>query len=167
MRPVVVIALVVVLAGALVGVFVMRNVHAPAPHQPVSPPMVSRPAPPPLAPERSSASADVERVRQALQAALRRAAEQPASSAFPEGTRLIDVRLQGDLAIVDLSQEFGNLANQGDTAESMAQHALRSVLASCPGVKRMRVLLQGKQFEGEHSGPWDDVPVQDEPGSRS
>lgn len=167
MRPIVVTALVVVLVGALVGILVMRDRPAPATHRPVPLPVAGRPAPPPSSPGQSGASANVEHVRQALQAALRHAAEQPASSAFPEGTRLIDVRLQGDLAIVDLSQEFGNLANQGDTAESMAQHALRSVLASCPGVKRMRVLLQGKQFEGEHSGPWDDVPVQDEPGSRS
>ena len=107
-----------------------------------------------------------EHVRQTLQDALRSATEKPAASMFPEGTRVTSVKLEGDLAIVDLSSEFGNVANQGNTAESAAQHALRTALARCPGVRRMRVLVDGKQFEGEHSGPWDDVPVRDQTGSR-
>ena len=166
MRRIAITALVVVAVGAALGVALMRSGHAPAPARPAAQqpraPVAPRPAP-------SPATADdqaVAKVRAALQDLLHRAAEKPSESPFPQGTRLIDLRLEGDRAVIDLSPEFGDIATQGNTTESAAQWALRSALARCPGVRRMRVLLGGKLFEGEHSGPWDDVPVRDETGRR-
>ncbi len=165
MRPTIIAALAAaVLLAVLVGVLLTRRGAAPTPPPP---PVTIAPPPSPGVGATPPAAGDepVDQVRKALDAALSAAAAKPASSPFPEGTRLVAVSVHDDLATVALSSEFRNVANQGNTAESAAQQALRAAVAQCPKVARMKVLVEGKPFEGEHSGPWDDVPVRDEPGS--
>lgn len=80
---------------------------------------------------------------------------------YPEGTRVLSVKLDGDTAIIDLSSEFKKLGNLGSQGESDAQSALIKCLAKSPEVQKMRVLVEGKLYEGEHSGEWDAIPVRD------
>ena len=78
---------------------------------------------------------------------------------IPKGTRLLSYRAEGDTAIVDLSADFATINNRSDTAESLAQGALLRAVAASPGIRKLRVLVVGKPFEGEHSGEWSDLPV--------
>jgi spore germination protein GerM len=71
------------------------------------------------------------------------------------------VKLDGDTAVIDLSSEFKKLGNLGSQGESDAQSALIKCLAKSPEVQKMRVLVEGKLYEGEHSGEWDAIPVRD------
>jgi germination protein M len=104
-----------------------------------------------------------DRVRTALKALMEpvRGGE---PGAVPAGTRLLDVHVRDGLATVNLSSEFAAINDGGDTGESVAQRALRRALAQFPQVDRMCVLVDGKLFEGGHSGEWDNVPVRDSSG---
>lgn len=100
-------------------------------------------------------------IRQAVEAQLS-TADGKSASAFPRGTKLVDLSVKDGTAIVDLSPEFKKINNGGDTMESLAYNALRQTLAQFESVKRMRVLVGGKVFEGEHSGSWAEVNVRDD-----
>lgn len=100
-------------------------------------------------------------VAHTLNALFATAQEGSGPSAFPTGTRLLNLRIENGLATVDLSAEFRALNRQGDTGESLAQNALRKALAQFPQIERMTVLVEGQPYEGEHSGEWSDIPVRD------
>jgi spore germination protein GerM len=82
-------------------------------------------------------------------------------SAFPQGTRLLSLKVETGVATLDLGSEFRKINVMGDTGESLAQNALRQALAQFPEVQKMTVLVEGKPFEGEHSGAWVEIPVRD------
>ena len=98
-------------------------------------------------------------IRQAVEAQL--ATADGPRSAFPKGTKLVSLSVKDGTAILELSPEFNEIHNLGDTGESLAYNALRDLLAQFRTVKTMRVLVDGKVFEGEHSGAWADVEVRD------
>jgi hypothetical protein len=100
-------------------------------------------------------------VKNALDRLFGTAEDGKGASAFPKGTRLLSLKIQDKLAVLDLSEDFKAVNNMGDTGESLAQNALRDTLAQFPQIEKMRVLVAGRAFEGEHSGPWDDIPVRD------
>jgi len=102
-----------------------------------------------------------EPIQHTLNALFATAQEGSGPSAFPTGTRLLNLRIENGLATLNLSAEFRALNRQGDTSESLAQNALRKALAQFPQVKRMTVLVEGQLYEGEHSGEWVDIPVRD------
>jgi hypothetical protein len=101
-----------------------------------------------------------EPIRQAVEAQLA-TADGKRNSAFPKGTRLVSLNVKDGTAIVELSPEFNEVNSGGDSGESLAYNALRDVLAQFRTVKYMRVLVDGKVFEGEHSGAWAEVEVRD------
>jgi spore germination protein GerM len=98
-------------------------------------------------------------IRQAVEAQV---ADGKTHSAFPSGTKLVRLDVKDGTATLDFSKEFSGVNNSGDTGESLAYDALRKVLAQFENVKYMRVEVDGKLFEGEHSGAWAEVPVRDE-----
>lgn len=79
--------------------------------------------------------------------------------AFPEGTRLISIALDGSECVIEMSSEFARVSNMGTTGEAEAQNALCAALAPFDRVQTMRVLVDGAVFEGSHSGEWIGVPV--------
>ncbi len=105
---------------------------------------------------------DQDPVRGALVALLSLKGDRMHPNAMPQGTRLLDLRVKDGVATVDLSREFNTLRQGGDTGESQAQNALRKTLAQFPQVKSMRVLVEGKPFESEHTDWTEPIPVRDE-----
>lgn len=99
-------------------------------------------------------------IRQAVEAQLA-TADGKSHSAFPAGTKLVSLDVKDGTATLELSREFKAVNNAGDTGESLAYDALRKVFAQFATVKYMRVLVNGKVFEGEHSGAWAEVEVRD------
>src|SRR5262249_7808678 len=71
------------------------------------------------------------------------------NSPFPKGTRLLSVSITDRVATLDFSKEFNQLADAGETTESMAQKALRKTLSHFYGVEKMRVTVEGKPFESQ------------------
>lgn len=71
------------------------------------------------------------------------------NSPFPNGTRLLSVSIQDGVATLDFSKEFNQLADSGETTESMAQKALRKTLSHFSGVEKMRVTVEGRPFESQ------------------
>jgi len=102
-----------------------------------------------------------DRLEGALKALLE-TSRRPQESAIPPGTRLRSLKVEGGTATVDLSGEFKAVGERGSTGESLAQNALRQVLAQFPQVERMVVLVDGRPFEGEHADWTGPIPVRDE-----
>ncbi len=103
-----------------------------------------------------------EPIKSALESLLEYHGDRAHPNALPEGTRLLGVNLRDGVVTVDLSREFNALREGGDTGESLAQNALRKTLAQFPQVQRMRVLVEGKPFESEHTDWTEPIPVRDE-----
>jgi hypothetical protein len=99
-------------------------------------------------------------IKQAVEKQLA-TADGKAHSAFPVGTKLVSLNVKDGTAILELSPEFKAINKGGDTGESLAYDALRKVLAQFATVKYMRVMVDGKVFEGEHSGAWAEIEVRD------
>ncbi len=78
---------------------------------------------------------------------------------FPQGSRVVSLRIEHGKAIVELSAEAAGINGAGDTTESMALHTLLRVLRGCSAVNELSVVLDGKPFVGDHSGDWTDLPV--------
>ncbi len=81
---------------------------------------------------------------------------------FPEGVRVLGVRVQDGVATINMSEEFNRLKEMGDTPESLAQRALIQTLAQFPQVRSMLVLVNGKPFQSEHSDWTEPIPVRTE-----
>lgn len=97
----------------------------------------------------------------ALTAQLEASSKQE-SSPIPRGTRLVGVNIRDGVATVELSSEFNDLAKRSESIISMAQNTLRKSLGQFSTVKKMRVLVDGKVFDDDVSGRWEDIPVRDE-----
>lgn len=104
-----------------------------------------------------------DRPARALEALFAQAQTSPQVSPVPKGVRLQELRLENGVARIDLSAEFRGVNEMGNTGESNAQNALRKSLSQYPSVKFMTISVDGKLFEGQHSGEWSEVPVRDEP----
>ena len=130
------------------GVLAMAGCHSPASSPPVTSPTPSVVTPIPTAPTPTVSTEPTTHtpVRDALNDLLKSEAGQ---AVFPKGTRLRTVRVSRGVAVLDFSSEFNSLSTMGDSAESQVQHSLRETLASFPGVKKMRVTVEGKRFESE------------------
>jgi hypothetical protein len=84
------------------------------------------------------------------------------NSPFPKGTRLLSVTIQDGVATLDFSKEFNQLADSGETTESMAQKALRKTLSHFVGVEKMRVTVEGRPFESQATDWNTPFPVEDD-----
>lgn len=118
-----------------------------------------------LKPHKVALSPGGDPVAKTLDALMEAADDKKSDSAIPSGTRLVSVKVKGELATVDLSDDFNMLNKKGDTTQSLAQQQIRAALAQFPGIKSMRVTVDGKTFEDGHSGPWENIPVHDEAAS--
>ncbi len=81
-----------------------------------------------------------------------------AKSPFPKGVHLLSVDLKDKTASVDVSKEFNELANKGESMEGLAQKKLCAALAEFPNVDTMRLTVEGKDYESQASD-WRSVPV--------
>lgn len=69
-------------------------------------------------------------------------AEAGASSAIPEGTRLLDVRIDGEVAIADLSEEFGS--GGGSLSMQLRVGQVVFTTTQVTGVEGVRIALDGE-----------------------
>jgi spore germination protein GerM len=104
---------------------------------------------------------DADPVSAALTALFQTADDKSRPSAIPAGTKLLKVSVEDGIATVNVSDEFNALKNSGDSAESLAQNALRKALAQFPKVKKMLLKVNGKTFESEHTDWSEPIPVRD------
>lgn len=118
-----------------------------------------------LKPEKATITPGGDPVAKTLDALLAQPPGDKGVRAVPEGTKLLGVTVKDGVATVNLSKEFGELNQHGATAASLAQNALRGALAQFDDVKSMTVLVEGKPFEDDHGGAWDNIPVRDEHAS--
>src|SRR5579862_1202362 len=177
-RPV---RVLLIIAAAVIGFFVAWMHHSPSPSPAVTPMsgvrVVGAPRtagevdiPHPVAenneidlrPQRESITPGGDPIAKTVQKLLDEPDDPVNPRAIPRNTRLLSLNVKSGLAVVDLSREFNALNDHGSTAEEIAQNSLRETLAQFPQIKKMRVTVEGKQFEGGHSGAWDDVPVRDD-----
>jgi hypothetical protein len=112
--------------------------------------------------ENVEAPKDKDPVSAALAALFQTADDKSRPSAIPAGTKLLKVSVDGGIATVDVSEEFNALKNSGDSAESLAQNALRKALAQFSHVKKMLLKVNGKTFESEHTDWSEPIPVRDD-----
>ena len=124
---------------------------APPPGQAYQPPP-SPPTPPP---------ASETPLKDAIEAHFASIGLKGNHSAIPAGTRLVSVKLEEGVASLDVSKEFGALANRGETTESRAQKELRALLAQFPTVQKMRLTVEGKPFDSQATDWNTPFPVRD------
>lgn len=66
--------------------------------------------------------------------------------ALPEGSSVLGVRLEGDLAVVDLTQHFASDMPSGSLAEMLAVYSIvNTVCANFPQIARVRLMVEGYQ----------------------
>lgn len=154
------------LTGAAAGILLsQRGREAPTPPRPVS--TVQIPVPVRQGndvvlknvPQTVDRPNDPEAALNALFAEAQDGAERPA--AVPRGTRILSFRVSDGRAVLNLGSEFSALSKGGSHGESLAQEAICRVLAQFPSIKTVTVQVDGKTYEGEHSGAWEDLPVKD------
>ena len=81
-----------------------------------------------------------------------------AKSPFPKGTHLLSVDLKNKTASVDVSKEFNELANKGESMEGLAQKKLCAALADFSTVDTLRLTVEGKDYESQ-AADWRSIPV--------
>ncbi len=89
-----------------------------------------------------------------------------ASSAFPKGTRLLNVDLKDKVALVDVSKEFNQLQNKGESNEGQVQKHLCAALARFPSVDTLHLTVEGKDYESQ-AADWRSIPVRPQTDSSS
>jgi hypothetical protein len=71
--------------------------------------------------------------------------------ALPEGAQLTDVRLEGNLAIVDLSRDFVSGMPVGSSAEMLAVYSIvNTVCFNYPQIVRVRITVDGAASSLNH-----------------
>ena len=83
------------------------------------------------------------------------------TNAIPEGTKLLDLKVEDRIARINVSKEFNKLEGAGNEGESLAQSAIRRTLAQFKDIDKMVVLVEGKPFESQHADWSDPIPVRD------
>ncbi|GIV18126.1 MAG: hypothetical protein KatS3mg022_3561 [Armatimonadota bacterium] len=80
---------------------------------------------------------------------------------FPQGTRLLRVRVQDGLAEVDFSRELIDNFPGGSTTEAWIVESLCKTLAQFSDIEKVRILVEGKRVEtiGEHIDIGEPIPV--------
>lgn len=63
---------------------------------------------------------------------------------YPEWASINEVRIEGDLAVIDLSADFRDGLAAGDSAEILAVYGIvNTVCANLPEIKRVRISIDG------------------------
>ena len=119
------------------------------------------PAPQTAAPQTASATP----LRDALNAMFDHE-NNTASSAFPKGTRLLNVDLKDKVALVDVSKEFNQLQNKGESNEGLVQKHLCAALARFANVDTLHLTVEGKDYESQ-AADWRSIPVRPQADSSS
>lgn len=66
---------------------------------------------------------------------------------IPNGTKLLDVKTEGDLCTIDLSKEFVDNSPGGTAGESMTLNSVVNSLTGIPNIKRVQFLIEGQKRE--------------------
>jgi germination protein M len=71
---------------------------------------------------------------------------------LPKGTKALSVKIEGDLATVDLSKEFKENFSGGTTEEAQTINAVVNTLGQFGGVKKVQLLVEGQKIESLGGG---------------
>jgi germination protein M len=66
---------------------------------------------------------------------------------IPEGTVLLSLKVEGDLATIDFSKEFRDNHWGGSAGEIMTIYSVVNTLAELEGIDRVKFILEGKEIE--------------------
>lgn len=169
----------ILIACAVVGAYIVATGHRPPA---TSPTVAHQPPKPRPTPSQHSEQVKVYRVaiennrpklrptvqevkvgENPMEVALRRLIEQGSTSdlanPIPEGTRLLSLAVDGDLAIVNLSHEFRDNFTGGSEEEALTVGAILKTLGQFPQIKRVLFKVEGKPLDTlghlDLSGPQD------------
>ncbi len=80
---------------------------------------------------------------------------------LPKGTKALSVKIEGELATVDLSKEFKDNFSGGSTDEAQTINAVVNTLGQFEGVKKVQFLVEGQKLESLGGGQelTDPLPV--------
>ena len=152
MKKVLGAAIIVALISAAGYVVALRWIGGPPPSTVVAPHANQAASPDPSDTEQKADPA-IASLTKELNAAM------TPEAGFPQGSRVVSLRIDHGKAILDLSSEAKGINGSGDTTESKALQTLLRVLRGCSAVNELSVVLDGKPFVGDHSGDWTDLPV--------
>ena len=122
--------------------------------EPANPTMAStRTAPtlpaPPLAQMHGSDGPPEVRDAEQIEMAFNLASKDDKQGVFPKGVLLENVDIKENVATLNFSAEFNQVANMGETGESEVQKALIRIVAAHSGVEKMRVTVNRKPFDSQ------------------
>lgn len=66
---------------------------------------------------------------------------------FPKGVKVLGVKVEGDLAIVDFSKELTHKFVGGSTGEQMLVSALVNTMTEFPEIERVLITVEGQRIE--------------------
>jgi len=72
-------------------------------------------------------------------------------NAFPEGTKLLSIKIEGNTATVDFSKQFNQVG--GSVAEIVERVSLVNTLTDIKGIEKVKILIEGKDLIGPSGFP--------------
>lgn len=66
---------------------------------------------------------------------------------IPQGTRLLDWKLEGEVAVLNFSRELIENHPGGSSAELQTVFSIVNTVTSIPGIQAVRILIEGEQVE--------------------
>jgi len=161
-KPFVALAVIVFAAAVALGIYLVGR------QRPVAPPPASAPsAPQPdvaartvkvyraklegdrpvLRPVEKQVAPGETPIESALRHLLEQGQKKDLANPIPEGTRLLDFKVEKGLATVNLSREFQENFQGGSTAEALVIGSILRTLGQFPEVRLVRLLVEGKAIE--------------------
>ena len=79
--------------------------------------------------------------------------------AIPEGTQLLDMKLENSIATVDFSKEYYNTSANADII--VASFSVVNSLCELPGIKKVNILVENKALVGPSGNPFGTLGKED------
>jgi len=100
-----------------------------------------------LVPEERTIGDDTDMERAAILALMAGPKTEGLSPSIPEGTRLLDFRMEGKVAVIDFSEEIRTNHIGGSTGEMMTIYSIADTMGGLPTVERVKLLIEGQEEE--------------------
>ena len=100
-----------------------------------------------LHPSSVSISPEENPVEGALKMLFKQGDKPSAANPIPKGTRLLSLKIKGNLATVNLNRKFQENFQGGSEGEGLTLEAICRTLAQFPIIKRVQILVEGEKID--------------------
>lgn len=93
-------------------------------------------------------------MRAAIEALIAGPVSKNLRKTIPDGTKILGLKRQGNVAVVDFSKEFKKV---NDVAEIVERASVVNTLTEIPGIEKVKILVEGKDLIGPSGEPFGEI----------